>query len=618
MTALICSILIFTRAAEKLGVLEWGYDTRIRLALAGSALLLIALAALLAAGLRGSSDLGKAYATTGLILVVGTLIMIGNWGQTERLGLGPVRVGEFALVLTLAIEFVVVIAFCSVQATRHGDTAARLAAIIAIIFGGAVIVVSVVRPSGWYAEVSPDSFRSIGIRLTLTLAILLLIALLVTLVVRVRERLTVDELSLRLRWASVAAEAAAAERARLRQALRQWHGTAAAISRTVWSPFGAFAENGQKPLGEIELGAEIRKLRLYVHEPRNEDLLGVMSRIRQEVADPGWLLRQYRVAVEAFQPDYAFKTGRAVESGQIRRPEADPVPEDPWLAADVPGNGVRWMFDEMLYDGSFDRDLRAVGSEVALDAVLESYFSRTTPAPGEDADLHGFSEPLVAGEKSSLPVYLFSKIGLPIAGDAKAQYRTTVWWPSSIRRPRKLDHTTVIATTVSTAGLAGLVVPFVRSDWSEPMALGQLPFSGARGGPDRVARPRCPNVLPTQTTLHVEIRAPDHDRPSATSQPVRDRSFNVGRPGRDASALVRIRDRHCWFADGEDRDASHAGSGRITVAAAATATFTPPEAQGFENDDDVSGRCARVGGPGAHLDPVNTFGSSSTRSVCVR
>ena len=203
----------------------------------------------------------------------------------------------------------------------------------------------------------------------------------------------------------------------------------------------------------------------------------MMSRIRQEVADPGWLRRQYQVAVDAFQPRYAFRMGRALDPGSVRRPEADPAPEDPSLGSDSPGQGIRWMFADMLYRGSFDNELRSVGSRVALDAVIEMYFARSVANEGEDADMESFGGALVAGAAPSLPVHLFSKAGLPIAGDPKAQFSTSIWWPRGISHPRTDRPVEINEVSVSTDSRTGLVVSFLRSDWSVAMPLSAWPFA---------------------------------------------------------------------------------------------------------------------------------------------
>ncbi|MFT7394663.1 MAG: hypothetical protein ACI83Y_002342 [Candidatus Azotimanducaceae bacterium] len=476
---LIAGLLVHTGLARAFGIDTWGFDTRVRLAQIGFVLIVAILAALLAAGLRGTPALQGAFITCVIVLIFGASIALRNWQVEWRLvaPVGTIRVGEFLLVATVVVLIAMVLIFCLRQPTVRGATAARVTGVVAVVFAAAIAVVATVRPDSWYASASNSELRSAGIRWFTTLAICLIVVLILLLVLRIRERLTVEDLRSRLRWGSDAAERAVAERARLSQSLRQWHGTATAIARIIWEPFGKVRDGAGQSVDDVGIDGDLRKLQIYVRDPREEELFGVMSRIRHEVADPGWLLRQYRVAVEAFQPQYSFRTGRPVVPGDLRRPETDPAPEDPALGAGTPGTGIRWTFAEMLADGAFDNQLRAVGGEVAVDAVLEMYFARPTADDSVDADLSSFAGDLVQGTSASLPVHLFERSGIPVAGDERAQFSTTIWWPGGVARPSTNRTVSFSPLKVSADGSRGLVACFVRSDWSQPMPLAHVPFA---------------------------------------------------------------------------------------------------------------------------------------------
>lgn len=473
-------IAVFSGFAESIGVDSWSYDDRFKVLVTSSVVLQVLLAGLLIVGLRGQPRLPVAFVIAGFIALVGLVISLFLWEAPEySLGfIGTVRIGELTYALTIGAVFIVVLVCCALEHTQRGRVAARFTGVLAIGFLMVAAVTAVVRPpTSWYSTVAEaNQLGSYGIRWTAILGCVLLVVLISTMVLRVRERLTVDRLRQNLTWASASAELAVVERTRLAQALRQWHGSAAALARTVWSPFGKLIEDDEAPAPNAAVDGEIRKMQLFVLEPREEDLLGVMSRIGQEIADPGWLRRQYQVAVDAFQPRYAVQTGRAVGLGSIRRPEADPAPEDPSLGAESPGSGIRWVFADMLLGGKFDDELRVAGTKLALESVLEMYLARGHVGEDKNADIASFGEALVDGEAQNLPVHLFAKAGFPVAGDARAQFSTQIWWPRGISRPQTRRLAQIHETTVSANSSSRLVIPFLRSDWSPAMPLKQLPF----------------------------------------------------------------------------------------------------------------------------------------------
>src|SRR5688572_14912861 len=108
------------------------------------------------------------------------------------------------------------------------------------------------------------------------------------------------------------------------------------------------------------------------------------------------------------------------------------------------------------------------------------YFEQENPQERKNNALvtnQRFGETLVAGRTPERPAALFQRLDLPTADDPRAQFRPTVWWPTSaVPLPPHLEQWDVREARPVDAGQAGIVFPFVRSDWSEPFAVSALPL----------------------------------------------------------------------------------------------------------------------------------------------
>jgi hypothetical protein len=478
LTGFLSSVIIFSRLGDNLGLATDSASARTRVAAASTVLILGALAVLLIAGLRGVPWLQKALLGYGGGALAGLGLSAAYWSVQFEFDLiqSEARVGEIILASTIVSAFVTVFVLLIPQRTHRAQAALRLAGMLALVCAAAILLVILYQPAGWVETVAPAVFRSLAVRWLGGLSLVMLGLLSVIAALRVRANLKIEEAQRRLRWAAGGCEHVAAEQARLRHVIRQFHGTVASIARTVWLPFGKNDTGRQYVTTDVGTGLGVQKFRVMHHKPTTLDMRAIVAKIRDEISDRGWLLRQYGAAVSAFQPEYAYRTGRDLAALGTRRPEADPFPEDPRLGPTEPGEGVRWRFASMLYEGEFDRSLRAIGNSVALEAVLEQYLGQAPGVASANSDIQSFSREIIEGEPPNLPLSLFGKSSIPVASDSRWKYRTTVHWPAALNMYETPSGAQVVPSDVMTETPIGLVVSFVRSDWSEPFARRALPL----------------------------------------------------------------------------------------------------------------------------------------------
>jgi len=440
------------------------------------------------AGLRKSPGLRRAaWITMSTTFAAGMMIGIALADKRWDPGypFSTIRAGEAVLTLTVIMCVVEALVFCASRRTATGRAGARLAGGALIGYVTVVLIGSVVRASGWYARVDKDLLRERTVVACALLFLLLVLLLLLVAAIRVRERLSINTAAARLAWSIQTAHAMASAVKRLRTAVRQYHGTAAAITRIVWWPFGrpVVASEARQPLAD---GVVLPlKLQVLQYEFSDRGRTAMLARIRRQVADAGWLQRQYGAAVEGFRPAFALQTGRDLESVAGRRPETDAA-VDALDTATSRFTTVRWEFARLLFDGGFDRDLRQAGTSAAMEEVLEQYFQRADGVAGaRSSGIGDFGAELVAGQVPALDPSLFERLPLPVSGDERAQYHTTVWWPTEAMPAPVVNHgATIRPCEVAQESVVGMIVPFVRSDWSMVFPLHRLPIA-----PERSALP---------------------------------------------------------------------------------------------------------------------------------
>jgi hypothetical protein len=411
------------------------------------------------------------------------------WDHQVDVGapLGTVGLGETVLVVMVVAVVLEVLLFCSAENTRRGAAASRLCFAVLLGYLALSIVGGVVRGDGWYADLADSTRQRWFVATALTLVVWMVVVLVAIAAARVRERLSIAQAGARLRWNDDATRRTAEEIRRLRVALRQFHGTAVAIDRLVWWPFGR--PTGLAPATDRRDLPTIPALKLQVleHAPTDRGRRAIVARIRRDVAAPGWLLRQYRRAVEAFTAQYSLEGGA---TGQVPRPETDATVETPTPDPVATGTGPRWLFAAALYRGDLDAELRTAGSRAALGGVLEPYFQRADPSVGQaPSEVSRFTRGIAAGQPPAVPARMFERMSLPVSGDERARYVTDLWWPSDAMPPpevadQKRTHLHDIPTVHD--GPLGLVVPVVRADLSPTFPLHRLPFAA---GPRPAQRP---------------------------------------------------------------------------------------------------------------------------------
>ncbi|MPY91965.1 MAG: hypothetical protein GEV08_02550 [Acidimicrobiia bacterium] len=485
---LVATGAVLSGLAEAAGLLEWDEDQRTVawLALSGVALmsaLACAVPVLKGPRVGGQSILGKARVELGVLF--GVLVLLAAAAQDAVVlappPIGAVRVGEVLLTSLFGAALLALAALCHGRGGRRGPTAAKAVGAILLVHVTLSGVGGVVRQNSWYADMSSGDRR----QQLLLWAGGLLVAVLATLVtiawLRVGERLRLGGAAARLRWAEQAALSCAGQAERLGIAHGQLVATATALNRLVWLPFGppVTAEDRRAP--ELEELAGAMSLRISRFELSEHGRDALLARIRREVAKPGWLQHQYGAAVELFRPELAHRTGRDVETLAHLHPERDPSIEP---SEDAPGHGPessRWALARMLHEGTFDRALRERVSDVASGQVFGLYFERDDRQRGGDEALETIQElggELVRGRAPQLPASFFRRMPLPVADDPRARFCPRVWWPSKVvPAPQGLPDVAVHESEPVDAGAAGLILAFVRSDWTMPFASSDLPLS---------------------------------------------------------------------------------------------------------------------------------------------
>jgi hypothetical protein len=292
---------------------------------------------------------------------------------------------------------------------------------------------------------------------------------------RIRQRFEFFDALRLIRDHAEAARLTTLEIMRLRVVHQQYTGTALALDRIIHLPFGSHeTERFVPPIGEDPFQA--LKVSLHYFELEGKALTGAIARIRNLVASPGWINRQYAVAARAFLPEFAAQTGRDPDEISDLRPEMDGTIE---LSTDDnlgQGEGPRWNFARMLFDGVFDGELAQAGIDVVMTDALTKFLTPTSVDGGVDTQSgiadHGME--LLAGQRPMLTAEVLQN-DLFVAGDERGRFEATVWWPTVLGVPDELPPlTTLRPSRVNQADRRQLVIEFARSDWSGAFPLSEL------------------------------------------------------------------------------------------------------------------------------------------------
>jgi hypothetical protein len=485
---------------QMIGVDEWSGRTT---TLAGVALAAVALiaagAAAAAVGAFDPTNDDRMKLTAKLVVITAAGVLAFGASRDTRVGegslLGASRVSEIAFFITVIALLVTMARSESRLRTPAGDAAARLTGSVTLAYVALSFMGGLVRPSGWYESLDSSARRWLWLGSLALIVVAMLVVLGVIATRRVKERLRLRDEAARLRWRADAAIKVGQQMSALRAAEQQMLGSTTALARIFRRPFGNVAKIPDERPDDPGRYCPANKVHIqrFDLDQRAREML--VARIRHQLADVGWLVKQYEAAVEAFRPELAMLYGIDPDEESRVRPELDPTSEVFFGSTGSVPRGMRWDFVRLLYAGTLDPALQAPLGELATDELLSGYIDRPGGRiDGSPSSIAEFAAPLATGVAPDLPVNLFSRLDLPVAGDAATRLNTTLWWPrNAVDLPRSQGLGEVEVVHVHNAGSRGLIIPFIRTDWSVPLPLKSLPISGK----DSRTTPVGPTEMPT-------------------------------------------------------------------------------------------------------------------------
>lgn len=419
-----------------------------------------------------------------LPLVIGIIVSI--WARRQTFGTLVWRQfppQELAIVAGVVLALIVALIIMVLQPREQSGHARRLTGTTLIVYCSVAVIGLLVRRGGWLESRAQAVVRDRCTTIAIVAAILIIAFFVRLVIIRVQERLQMVNAIKRLRWNSASARSIGEEIVRLRAVVSQLVGTVVAVNRILWLPFGQRPDLPEVDLAELER-LQALKLQLVAFEPSDRDHVGIRARIRRVVAQRGWLFAQYDRAARAFLPELAFLDGLADADVGERRPEHDPSLVDTTTSEFHPGQGPRWRFAELLYDGAFDHDLAEAGFEALFAKGLDLYLG----SPGSEDGVLERGRALVAGQPPRLQPEVLARVGILTGDDDRATYSTTLWWPAQLAEPAHDEAWDLRRSSVDHRDQTRMVVQFVRTDWSRPIPRGRLPIhdsgAGSKNGPD--------------------------------------------------------------------------------------------------------------------------------------
>jgi hypothetical protein len=481
LTLAVTALVLGFGAARTIGIDTWSQQTRYLVGLAIAAVWIGAAAICLAAAQRMIKSRGKwiPWGVCGGILLSSGIawVLFTMFASSWTFIAAPVQ--ELAIIGSV-IACLVIALITAVQARTAGHrTTAKLIGILLMSYVSIALIGVLVRINGWLPQQAESTVRSICLKIALSGVALAFVLFGSLTYFRVRDRLSLNYSLKMIQYSAESARFTAGEIVRLHAIYQQYLGTALALNRVLQMPFGGRPPEDFEPPSE-PTPFPAYKVSLHYFLLEGKARMGALARIRRLVAERGWILRQYRKAAEAFVPEFAFQTGRDPDEIDSLRPEIDQTVGKVTPDHTIPASGPRWRFAEILNEGGFDADLERAGVEASLDDALTKYLTPNADS-NDEASLHlGILEhglELVSGERPVLAPEVFRHMELPTAGDRRAQFETTVWWPTVLTSPDGLgDGTKVRAAAVDRSDPSRLVIEFVRSDWSLRFPLSSVPL----------------------------------------------------------------------------------------------------------------------------------------------
>jgi hypothetical protein len=265
--------------------------------------------------------------------------------------------------------------------------------------------------------------------------VLLLACLVVVATIRFREKYRMRRSERVIEFLRLEVEQTVDAWVRLKAAHVQWSVTGAALLRMFTYPFGRSIETTRSGLSELVQDDSTLKFdvtELHLNQIGAENLI---SHLRTHYLEPGWLHRQYDIAVQTFQDKLAARIGVNADLLFDRRPETDPVVYEADAVADGRAASQRWRFAQQLFDAAFDAELSATPTSLSFEAVYrgvladqQSYF--LNGAQLHEPNARDFLSQVLPVQDVDLPTNL---VGVAFtANDATRGMQSHVWWPSVV------------------------------------------------------------------------------------------------------------------------------------------------------------------------------------------
>lgn len=296
---------------------------------------------------------------------------------------------------------------------------------------------------------------------------------------QVRKEMAREKWSGDLLWFISEARRSSSENRKLELLFGQWLGTAAVLSRVIWSP-GGVPTDGEAHLELASLPSlDLKKFSSadLTLTARGNELL--TDRIRSSIIHPGWLTAQYDRVSESFVASTPRIINERVPRDEWRMPESCQSVASLSDIVNGLADGDRWSFARALFDCDFDPILASISDSIELGDLYGSVIHASDASRIDDKNLGSataqeFFESLMPTKQQKLPNGLVEGVVF-ISDDPKAEMHTSVVWPSAFTGLELTTQDWIHELKPdSRVGASGGIVTAVRVDSSKSFALSEV------------------------------------------------------------------------------------------------------------------------------------------------